>query len=43
MHIEAFVINDLVLEDVAIRDVVAGLCNGIAGGSGGVKAIHIKV
>ena len=42
INIELFDLDDLILEDAAIREVVAGLKNGRAGGSGGVRAEHIK-
>ena len=38
-----FDIDDPVLDDAAIREVVAGLRNSRAGGSGEIKAKHINV
>ena len=42
INVEPFDLDDLILEDAAIRVVVAGLQNGRAGGSSGVRSEHIK-
>jgi hypothetical protein len=42
INVEPFDLDDSIPEDAAIREVVAGLKNGRAGGSGGVRAEHIK-
>ena len=42
INVEHFDLDDSIPEDAAIREVVAGLRNGKAGGSGGVRAEHIK-
>ena len=43
INVEPFDIEDLVPADAGLREVVAGLRNGRAGGSRGIKAEHIKV
>ena len=42
IHVEPFDLNDEVPEEVEIRAVVAKMRNGRAGGSGGIRAEHIK-
>ena len=43
INVGPFEIGDLVQEDATIREVVAGLRNDRAGGSGGIKTEHIKL
>ena len=43
INVEPFDIEDSVPEDAELREVVTYFRNGRAGGSGGIKAEHIKV
>ena len=43
INVEPFDINDEVPGDMETRGIVAGMKNGRAGGSGGIKAEHLKV
>ena len=43
INVDPFDLDDSVPDDVAIREVVRGMKNGRAGGSGGITAEHIKL